>query len=401
MMGGGWCESIESCTSRAFSERCYVGSSNTSCFLNEPLSNRLPGNLSAFKPLMNITAIPSLIGARWAGGPAMTDPSTNPLTASWNYVEISYCSGGSFSGNNASTTSVVVNGEKRDLHFRGGRNLDAVIDDLSKRHGLDAATRVIVTGASAGGLATYWHTDRLAARLSQAFVVGVPDSGFFLAVRDLDPGWPTRLQWIAEYMNSTAYLNQACVGAALRRGASPAAACTLPEDVAPFMVSPVFAMNSRFDPALDSISAGISGGDTAKVNRVGGLVADGINRTVLGTSPLNAAFVTACHEHCGQWSQHQVLGAGGKLDDFFVRTPDGTTAPFALNAWYGAVEGVWRRWRQGRPAGESAFASTTALVAALRTDTSLLAQVQAAVGRRWYEQPSSYPCDTCCSGGTR
>ena len=46
--------------------------------------------------------------------------------------------------------------------------------------GLGAASDVVVSGCSAGGLATYLHVDRWAAALPKAKVRGLPDSGFFL-----------------------------------------------------------------------------------------------------------------------------------------------------------------------------------------------------------------------------
>lgn len=397
-MGGGWCTSVESCTSRGFSDRCYVGSSNPGCFLNET-GNMLPGNLSAFNETMPITSIPSLLGARWSGGLAINDAATNPITYDWNFVEMSYCSGGSYVGYNETATEVSTSSGTQDMWFRGGTNMEAVFDHLEANHGLADASHVIVSGDSAGGLATYWHTDRIAKRLSKAFTVGVPDSGFFLGVPSDKPSWPLALQWIGQYMNGTEYLQETCVAEALRSGKDPTVVCTLPEDVAPHIQSPVFAFNSRFDPALDDISAGISSGNTAEVNRVGGLVLSTINATVVQTSPINAAFVSACHEHCGQWSQFQKLGPNGEFDDFWVRTEEGVTVPDAVGAWFHAVEALWQQWRLTRVPGEHAFESTLAWRQHLRRDTGDAASASAAIGQRLYLQPASYPCQTCCSGG--
>ena len=58
-------------------------------------------------------------------------------------------------------------------------------------------------------------------------------------------------------MNSTAGLDASCVAAAAQRGDTPGAACTLPEDVAPHISVPVFTMNSKYDPALISISTAV------------------------------------------------------------------------------------------------------------------------------------------------
>ena len=52
---------------------------------------------------------------------------------------------------------------------------------LSGLQGLKLATDVVVSGCSAGGLATYLHVDDWASMFSKSVkVVGMPDSGFFL-----------------------------------------------------------------------------------------------------------------------------------------------------------------------------------------------------------------------------
>lgn len=45
------------------------------------------------------------------------------------------------------------------IYFRGHRILDAILNALFKR-GLKEATQVLLTGCSAGGLATYLHAGR-------------------------------------------------------------------------------------------------------------------------------------------------------------------------------------------------------------------------------------------------
>lgn len=68
----------------------------------------------------------------------------------WNTVFIRYCDGGSFTGSNSSTTIV----QGMELFFRGKHILKAVIDDLLDNRGLSNATDVVVSGCSAGGLAS-------------------------------------------------------------------------------------------------------------------------------------------------------------------------------------------------------------------------------------------------------
>lgn len=81
-----------------------------------------------------------------------------------------------------------------------------------------------------------------------------------------------------------------------------------------------------------------------------------------GQYPYNAAFISSCHEHCGQWGQNQTAADGLGPVDYLV-VIDGTSQMAAFDAWLGAVE-----------AG-------------------------AAPPRRLWNQEASYPCDACCSGG--
>ena len=86
---------------------------------------------------------------------------------------LKYCDGASFSGRKTDVS-------ERGLYYRGGYVLDALLADLDANQGLADATDIVVSGCSAGGLATYLHVDEYAERYDAARVVGMPDSGFFL-----------------------------------------------------------------------------------------------------------------------------------------------------------------------------------------------------------------------------
>ena len=68
------------------------------------------------------------------------------------------------------------------LRFRGLQNLEATLSVLFSDYGLGAATEVVVTGESAGGLATLLHLDRIARRFDQGKVKvrGAAVVGFFV-----------------------------------------------------------------------------------------------------------------------------------------------------------------------------------------------------------------------------
>ena len=129
-----------------------------------------------------------------------------------------YCDGFSYSGNNETVSRVALTGvgEYLPLYFRGARNLQATLAYLTAYAGLGNATHVLLSGDSAGGLATYWHADFLDAALPHAKVAAAPDSGFFLGDRS-NSAWPAELRWIAEQGNATggAGLDASCAAAAV------------------------------------------------------------------------------------------------------------------------------------------------------------------------------------------
>mmetsp|Transcript_148035 Transcript_148035/g.260947 ORF Transcript_148035/g.260947 Transcript_148035/m.260947 type:complete len:427 (-) Transcript_148035:60-1340(-) len=349
-MGGGWCRSEPECIQRAYDpKQCYRGSSSLDCFnANDDLE---PGK--TFNETMDFRNVPCINGARWGGGLLMNTPETNPLTHDWNKVEIVYCDGGSYAGNQGEVSRVSYGGrDDLPLYYRGQRNLDATIDYLVKHEGLGDATHFLVSGDSAGGLATIWHADYFRTLLPKASVLAVPDSGFFYGDAS-KPAWPAALRWMAETMNFTAGLDRSCVEAATKAGVSPATACTLPEDVMPFVEVPTFVLNSRFDPALRSFAD-----NSPSFAEVGDHLLSKVKSSAL-RSQRNAAFITACSEHCGQWAQGQILPGH---NDFNV-TIDGWTAASAVDAWAGSL------W-SGSP-----------------------------FPRQLWLQNASYPCKTCCSGG--
>ena len=384
--GGGWCESEESCTQRAFApSQCMLGSSREECF------NANGCNVMHFKPVMDFFDLPAVNGARWGGGLLNNSAGTNPLTHDWNKVLMMYCDGGSYSGNNATPSMVFDSNTNttRPMFYRGARNLHFALETLQKDWGMAEATDILISGDSAGGLASYWHADRFGDAFPKAFVATVPDSGFFIG-DDTKPEWPTSLQWIASAMNSTTGLDASCVAAAAKAGKqTPGQACTLPEDVAPHVQVPLFVMNSKYDPAMISISSKVSSPDA--INGLAERFVAKVESAVLAPSAVNknpeknGAFITGCHEHCGQWAQGQ---QAGENSDFNV-TIDGMTAPFAVQAWYN--HNKQQQQQVGSGSGEQASEEQESEEAASSSPFSQQPFVHMATAK--------YPCLNCCKGG--
>ena len=120
--GGGWCYNLEDCAGRA------------------------KGALGSTTPAVSKDTKTSNLG----GGYFSTDPKVSPQMYNWNHVFLRYCDGGSFSGSNATSTEV----KGQTLWFRGKHVLKAMATDLLTNRDLKSSTDVVISGCSAGGLAT-------------------------------------------------------------------------------------------------------------------------------------------------------------------------------------------------------------------------------------------------------
>eukprot|EP00929_Paragymnodinium_shiwhaense_P007595 TRINITY_DN111505_c0_g1_i1.p1 TRINITY_DN111505_c0_g1~~TRINITY_DN111505_c0_g1_i1.p1 ORF type:complete len:432 (-),score=79.13 TRINITY_DN111505_c0_g1_i1:258-1553(-) len=211
--GGGWCYSEEDCLTRS---ETVVGSS------------KAWRTTSAHSGLMS------------------SDCKLNPDFCKFNRVELMYCDGSSFSGNREDPLEV----QGKQLYFRGRRIVDAVFDTLLTM-GLKNATNVMLTGASAGGLATFLHTDYIHGRLLasapnlQKFR-SVPMSGFFLLHKTVEdkPVYPEQMKAMFELANSTAGVDSKCIAA---KEASTKWMCGFAEHVYEHIEAPIFPVNSALD----------------------------------------------------------------------------------------------------------------------------------------------------------
>ena len=87
--------------------------------------------------------------------------------------------------------SPVAGSNGTTLHFRGRQITEALIADLRARHGLGAATDVVIGGCSAGGAHVVTHLDRVRSLLpAGAKVAGFSDSGFPLSSPTPTPPLP-------------------------------------------------------------------------------------------------------------------------------------------------------------------------------------------------------------------
>lgn len=167
----------------------------------------------------------------------------NPMMHNWNTVYMHYCDGGLWTGSIADPVPLSdYPGEV--LSFRGGANAWAIFNDLLDNQGMGAATDVVVSGQSAGGIAAYNYIDLFAAALPAATKVsGLMDSGFFLPLDYPGCDYKSQVDWIFENMGSQDYLNPACLTAQ----ASSPGNCMFAQYMVPVTETPMFGIQSRFD----------------------------------------------------------------------------------------------------------------------------------------------------------
>lgn len=108
------------------------------------------------------------------------DPAVNPTFSTWNVAYLPYCDGASFAGD---VIDPVQTGSSQ-IYFRGRRIFTEAFKQF-KAVALDSATEVLLTGGSAGALATFYHLDRVQKLLPKTRVLGLPDSGWFLDINNV------------------------------------------------------------------------------------------------------------------------------------------------------------------------------------------------------------------------
>jgi hypothetical protein len=202
----------------------------------------------------NITALGTSKGLQPTvvqGGLMSDDCTSNPDFCNFNRVHIVYCDGNSFSGNRDEPLVVTgLDGKAKPLYFRGKRIIDATLQTLLSL-GLDKAENVLLTGCSAGGLATYLHTDYVYNWLVSENVPlkkfrAAPMSGFFLLHNTVEnkPVYPEEMKYTFSLHNSTHGLNDACIS---DQADEDKWKCNFAELAYQYTQARTFALNSALD----------------------------------------------------------------------------------------------------------------------------------------------------------
>ncbi|CAN4109473.1 unnamed protein product [Withania somnifera] len=142
LQGGAWCDSTMDCQVRAKSQ---YGS-----------SKYIP-DVAYFKGILS------------------NDSQLNPDFYTWNRVKIRYCDGSSYTGDIEQVDPIT------NLHFRGARIFQAIMEELLYSKGMIFAHNAILSGSSAGGLGAILNCDKFRTFFSlTARVKCISSAGFFI-----------------------------------------------------------------------------------------------------------------------------------------------------------------------------------------------------------------------------
>ena len=264
----------------------------------------------------------------------MSNRTENPL-AKWHAVLVNYCDGSSWTGDREEPITT----GSRTFWLRGRRNLDAILASLDAEAGLlTNATRVIVSGTSAGGLTAILHTDYVASRApAAAHVVSLPDAGFFLDGQDVTGAYSYRRQWQSavgpSFWNATVRGTHAGCLAAV----SPVDAwqCFFSQYVYPYVKSPTFVVQSAYDSYQmgailhESCNLAVQGNcnptQVAQIATYSSVLRNNVTSAVAATGARDGYFVTSCwqHEETCQWIDWAGITIGSTMQTVFIEWLNG------------------------------------------------------------------------------
>ncbi|KAJ3707114.1 hypothetical protein LUZ61_010819 [Rhynchospora tenuis] len=300
MEGGGWCRNTQECLAR---RDTYRGS-----------SKHMP-------PL----SFSGILG---------NQQSSNPDFYNWNRIKIRYCDGSSFTGD------VDTVDPKTNLHYRGNRIWLAIIQDLLAK-GMNNAQNALLSGCSAGGLASILHCDKFRSLLpATAKVKCLSDAGYFIDAKDVSGGQYIRsfYQDVITTHGSAKNLPSSCTSRL------PSGLCFFPQYVVPQMGTPLFILNAAYDSwqirnilapnnadpekTWSECKLTIKKCNSAQLNTVQDFRSEFLNAIPrVGNTSSTGMFIDSCNAHC----------QSGSLDTWFSADSNSiqkTAIGKAVGDWY-------------------------------------------------------------------
>ncbi|EEF47144.1 pectin acetylesterase, putative [Ricinus communis] len=200
--GGGWCNTIRSCVYRKTTRR---------------------GSSKFMEKVLPFTGILS------------NKPDENPDFFNWNRVKLRYCDGASFSGD--------YHDEAAQLYFRGQRIWSAAMENLMAE-GMLNATQALLSGCSAGGLASILHCDEFRDLFPQSTKVKcLSDAGLFLDAIDVSGNRTLRNMYegVVSLQKVQKNLPSTCTSRL------DPTSCFFPQNLIANIKTPLFILNAAYD----------------------------------------------------------------------------------------------------------------------------------------------------------
>ncbi|XP_028087775.1 pectin acetylesterase 10-like [Camellia sinensis] len=227
----------------------------------------------------------------------------NPDFFNWNRVKVRYCDGASFAGDSEDKAA--------QLEFRGQRIWSAAMEDLMSR-GMSNADQALLSGCSAGGLASILHCDEFRNLFPASTKVKcLSDAGLFLDAVDVSGGHTLRnfFSGVVSLQGVQKNLPSSCT-----ENLDPTS-CFFPENLIANVKTPLFILNAAYDSwqvqaSLAPASADPSGSwRDCKMNHAScsesqiQFLQDFRNHMLnaiegFSTSEENGLFINSCFAHC-------------------------------------------------------------------------------------------------------
>ncbi|XP_072956263.1 pectin acetylesterase 8-like isoform X1 [Typha angustifolia] len=287
--GGGWCNNVTTCLAR---KSTRLGSS-------KQMVKQL-----AFSGILSNTL------------------SFNPDFYNWNKVKVRYCDGSSFTGDVERVDPAT------NIYHRGARVWLAVMEDLLAK-GMNKAENALLSGCSAGGLASILHCDSFHALLPMgAKVKCLSDAGYFINAKDI-----TGTEHIAAFYNDVVTIH----GSAKSLPSSctsrlPPAMCFFPQNVAQQIETPLFILNAAYDSwqIKNILAPGVADPhgtwhdckldikqcSSSQLQIMQGFRTEFLNAVAeLGNSLSRGMFINSCYAHCQSEMQETWLASDSPMLD--------------------------------------------------------------------------------------
>ncbi|XP_074558580.1 pectin acetylesterase 7-like [Curcuma longa] len=297
MEGGGWCRNVEECVERK-------------------------GNFRGSSKFMKPLSFSGILG---------DNQKANPDFYNWNRIKIRYCDGSSFTGD------VEAVDPATNLHYRGASVWRAIIDDLLAK-GMDKAQNALLSGCSAGGLASILHCDNFRSLLpASAKVKCFSDAGYFIDAKDISGAASVKSLYtdVVNLHGSAKNLPPSCTS---RQTPSM---CFFPQYVVPTMSTPLFVLNAAYDAwqirnilAPSSADPGkawaeckldIKSCSSSQLETLQGYRSQFLQ--ALPTSSSTGTFILSCHAHCQSGDQSTWRAVDSPMIE-------NTTIAQAVGDWY-------------------------------------------------------------------